>query len=279
MMLKTHLDNKERELLTQFKTSSNSGHAIHKGTRREAFLRQFLAEHLSERFGVETGEIISVESQSGDKRNQVDIIIYNKDYPKLDFGGKGGINTFLSESVLATIEVKSKLTKGELKKAILSARTIKAIKRDLIRPIPAVYTPPAILNYVIAYDGPSFMPNVYEWIDQIYKSENIVYPELSLDMSQRIRVPSPAIDGVFILGKGMVLFDNLPSWLVPEPTQEYPDTKWLILNLPFGSLFTLFLYLTMTCSSIAKNTYWEPGEYFAAGLRTAVTTQNLFFGD
>src|SRR5712692_83027 len=104
-MLKSHVDAVEGSLLETSKIPANSGHSIHKGTPREAFIRQFLEGHLSERVAVGTGEIIDANSKPKEQRNQIDIVIYKRDYPRLDFGG--GINGFLVESVVATIEVKS----------------------------------------------------------------------------------------------------------------------------------------------------------------------------
>ena len=49
--------------------------------------------------------MIDANSQPGQKRNQIDIVIYKRDYPKLDFGG--GISGFLVESVVATIEAQA----------------------------------------------------------------------------------------------------------------------------------------------------------------------------
>src|SRR4051812_42057752 len=107
-MLRAHLDAVEQHLLHISRIPANAGHTLHRGTPREAFIKEFLAAHLSARLAVGTGEIIDAQSLPRQPRNQFDIVIYNSDYPKIDLGG--GINAFLSESVIATIEVKSLLT-------------------------------------------------------------------------------------------------------------------------------------------------------------------------
>jgi hypothetical protein len=99
-MLKAHLNAVEAHLLQISQIPANSGHNLHKGTPREAFIREFLINHLSQQVAIGTGEIIDANSTPNQQRNQIDIVIYKKDYPKIDFGG--GINGFLAESVVAT---------------------------------------------------------------------------------------------------------------------------------------------------------------------------------
>jgi hypothetical protein len=143
-MLKSHLNAVESHLLQISQIPANSGHSLHKGTPREAFIKEFLISHLSERVAIGTGEIIDATSTPGQRRNQIDIVIYKRDYPKIDFGG--GINGFLAESVVATIEVKSVLTKDEFEKAIKTGRVIKALQRNTITSFTTGYQPPSILT-------------------------------------------------------------------------------------------------------------------------------------
>ena len=107
-MIAAHLAAVEKYLLALSQVVANTGHSLHKGTPREWFIREFLEDHLSERVGVGTGEIIDAQAKADEPRNQIDAVIYKRDYPKLAFGG--GITGFLAESVVATIEVKSTLT-------------------------------------------------------------------------------------------------------------------------------------------------------------------------
>jgi len=51
-MLKAHVDTFEELLLATSKIPANSGHPLHKGTPREAFIQEFLQGHLSERVAV-----------------------------------------------------------------------------------------------------------------------------------------------------------------------------------------------------------------------------------
>lgn len=91
-MLKSHMDAVENHLVSIAKIPANSGHTLHRGTPREAFIKEFLEGHLSANVAIGTGEIIDSTSLPRAQRNQYDIVIYKKNYPKLDFGG--GINGF-----------------------------------------------------------------------------------------------------------------------------------------------------------------------------------------
>jgi uncharacterized protein DUF6602 len=92
-VLKSHLDPVEQTLLAISRVPANAGHALHRGTPREAFIKEFLTAHLSARLAVGTGEIIDANSLPRKPRNQFDLVIYKSDYPKIDLGG--GINAFL----------------------------------------------------------------------------------------------------------------------------------------------------------------------------------------
>lgn len=152
-MLKSHMDAQEDTLFAKSKIPASSGHGQHKGTPREIFIREYLQSHLPENVAIGTGEIIDANSQPGEQRSQFDIVIYRRNYPKLDFGGE--ISGFLIESVVATIEVKSTLTRPGMEQAIRAARSAKQLMPNNTMVMSAGYVPPKVLNYVVAYDGPA----------------------------------------------------------------------------------------------------------------------------
>lgn len=249
-MLKSHLDAVERHLLQISQIPANSGHTLHKGTPREAFIKEFLVNHLSERVAIGTGEIIDAKSKPGERRNQIDVVIYKRDYPKIDFGG--GINGYLAESVVATIEVKSILTKPELETAIKTARTIKALERNIITSFTTGYQPPSILNYVVAYDGPASLRTVLGWIKELHSSLAIGYPSMGATLTDRLQVASPSLDGIFVLGKGFIQFDNTPlSFLTDEIRKQSPAVRWTASDTPDNNLLLLFATLTQAVSGIS----------------------------
>ncbi|TYQ23410.1 hypothetical protein PseudUWO311_22840 [Pseudanabaena sp. UWO311] len=249
-MLKAHFDALEKSILQKYTIPANSGHTLHKGTPREAFIREFLQSHLSERVAIGTGEIIDAQSQPNEARNQFDIVIYKRDYPKLDFGG--GVNAFLAESVVATIEVKSLLDKKAMSQSIEAACNAKKLHRNLITSFEAGYLPPSILNYIVAYDGAVNIETIYKWIPKIHAKRGISIPNLDPDPNIRVNTSSPSIDGVFLLGKGFIYFDNIPDdFINTDIRAENPDMHWVIRNSPSGNLLLLFMFLTQAVSGIS----------------------------
>src|SRR4030067_2128694 len=89
-----------------------------KGLLREFFVSEALKPYLATQFGIGNGIIVN---QRGDQSHQTDIIIYEKQILP-PFIVNENIGIFPAESVLATIEVKSYLTRKELEKAELDAR-------------------------------------------------------------------------------------------------------------------------------------------------------------
>lgn len=251
-MLKSHIDAVEDHLLAISRIPENTGHSLHKGTPREAFIKEFLVSHLSERAAIGTGEIMDANSRSNEQRSQVDIVIYKRDYPKLDFGGN--ISGFLAESVVATIEVKSTLYKDELAKSIRTATKLKKLNKSLVTSFYTGYQPPSILSYVVAYDGPVKMHTVYNWIPEIHKDNAIAYPDMGTTLQQRTKVICPSIDAVIVLGKGFLYFDNAPiGFLNDEMRIQHPDIKWIFADSPNGNLLLLFIFLTQAVSGVSAS--------------------------
>jgi len=208
------------------------------------FIREFLTSHLSEQVSIGIGEIIDADSQPREPRNQFDIIVYKSEYPKIDFSG--GINGFLVESVIATIEVKSTLRKEDLKQSIKAANNIKKLKRNIYFSSSAFHQDQTVMNYVVAYNGPKKMRTIYDWISATYSSEGITYPP-----QRGHSIPSLSIDAIFVLGKGFILFCNPPiSFLTEEKYNQEPEIRWEIADSPNGNLFLLFLLLLKVSTNI-----------------------------
>ncbi|MGO4707095.1 DUF6602 domain-containing protein [Microvirga sp. 2MCAF38] len=248
-MLKSHMDACENTLVATSKIPANSGHSLHKGTPREAFIREFLQSHLPEKVAIGTGEIIDANSQPGEPRNQFDIVIYKKNYPRLDFGG--GVSGFLIESVIATVEVKSTLTRADLEQAIKAALNAKTLTPSITSKLSAGYIPPKVLNFVVAYDGPAQVQTIHNWIQQIHVGVGITIPNLPQAESARLQTGAPSIDGVFVLNKGFVYFDNAKAGFgTPQMRAEFPNLKWIMSDTSTGNLLFLFLLLQEATANI-----------------------------
>jgi hypothetical protein len=237
----------EEHLLAISKVPANSGHVLHKGTPREAFIREFLEKHLNSTVAIGTGEIIDSRSKPNEQRNQFDIVIYKRNYPKLDFGG--GVSGFLAESVVATIEVKSTLDKAGIEQAVRAAGAAKSLQKNEVKSFATGYIPPSILSYVVAYNGPAKMETAHVWLKEAYKSQGLAEPKLPAN--DRAAIAGPALEGVFVLGKGFLNFDNAPYGFIPaQVRKEHPEVCWAIAQSDRGSLLSLFLLLTVATSNV-----------------------------
>jgi hypothetical protein len=216
---------------------------------------------------VGSGEIIDSDSKpnppSTAQRNQHDIVLYKREYPRLDIGG--GIHAFLAESVVATIEVKSTLDRDELQRSVRAARASKQLKQSVtgftFGP-PSGPQPTGILNYVVAYDGPATMNTVHRWIGPIHAELGI--PVAALPQGEeRWSQPAPSIDGVFILGKGFLAYDNVAmGFTTDEVRRQHPDRSWEVVDSKSGSLLYLFLLLTAAVG-VASISWLNPLPYLS----------------
>jgi hypothetical protein len=100
------------------------GHAGVRGRAREVFAKDLLTPFLSPNVATCSGLV--VDSEGGHSR-QVDVIVYDRALiPTLLFTGEEGVVPI--ESVLATIEVKSALSRQELRDAIENAHSVKRLR-------------------------------------------------------------------------------------------------------------------------------------------------------
>jgi len=214
------------------------------------------------------GELIDANSVYGQARPQVDVVLYLREFPRIPLGG--GIVAHFVESVVATIEVKSRLTQARLNRAIAAARRIKQLQRNAHVFIQPAYAPPSVLCYLVAYDGPVQPQTTGDWIGQYHAANGIVSPNLPPQLVNRLPVASPHLDGVFVLGRHFVLFDNTPLGItVPDAARAaFPQSSWLLVRQhPTGGLFTLFMLLTMATAGIP-----------AQQMQVAGYMQNFLFG-
>lgn len=257
MILKTHMDNIEQLLSKQFTLSAALGHDTNVGTAREAFIHNFLGESLGTAVGIGQGEIIDSTSTDVQSRNQIDVVIFDTLFPKLHFGG--GINAYLTESVYATVEVKSCLTEAELRKATRAAIRLKSMRTSSRRdeydnPVVNRVWPTKMLNFVVAYDCRQSMATVAKWLIRAHDLNNSPLPtSRSLDGTNRI--PSSGLDGAFILGKGFVLHLGIPFIVDPAMHRAHPQMRVTLASQNSGNLLLLFLILNEAISSLTEKRF------------------------
>ena len=142
-------------LAAQASVAGGTGHAVTTGSIRETIVKRFLRPHLPHVFDVRSGVIVDSERKQS---RQQDCVIVDTRLPLIDIGSETDA-IFVTESVVATIEIKSFLGSAELSDTLESVAVTKKLTRtgqqsyekagisvtlNGVRPI---------LSYVFAYDG------------------------------------------------------------------------------------------------------------------------------
>lgn len=253
-LLNQHFNDIEKLLIAKSQIASNSGHSLHKGNARENFIKEFLKNHIGDTVKIGTGEIINCDSKINEKRNQHDIILYNSAFPKINYASD--VDAFLIESVNTTIEIKSTLTKAELKKAIISASNVKRLNRNVKRYInPQKTVNPRIYCHLVAYNSTARIQTVHKWLLEIEKELGLNQTNLPNEQSKRLNFISDNLDGIFILGKGTILFDNLPLifGLDEELYKKEPENKRIMISQPNKNVLLLFIFIAEQIKGIESD--------------------------
>jgi hypothetical protein len=147
----------ESVLVTQAEAAGIFDHPDNIGDARELFVNQFLKNNLPPHLRLWTGEIIdhTVTPTNQERRHQVDVAVARDDVPVFLVGERSAA-LMPCEAVLATIEVKSQLTKQHAFGAFRAIQAWRAMERTAGSSIALVKAPPnRIINYVFAYAGPT----------------------------------------------------------------------------------------------------------------------------
>ena len=257
-MIERHLADYEAVLKALSGVLNKAGHPQHKGTPREYLVKHFLEENIGGAFGIGTGEIIDQSSQPDKERNQIDIIIYNKEYPKLSLGG--GIDAFFIESVIATIEVKSNLTEKELRTSLATARRIKGLKSSKVSK--TVDFQPNVVNYVFGFTGPKNIETTFGHLQKFIQDQKIELPALAAKYEERMKQECPLVDMICVLDQGIVAYDTSIIDLADDDTRaKKPDSKWVRIETQV--LLWFYLHLTSVLSTYASVSLLNPNPYLS----------------
>lgn len=110
-------------------SSTISDHGTIIGDARESFIRNVLCQLLPDTVHVGTGQVVD---HTGETSRQIDVVLYRKDFPILRTLGQS--NVYLVEGVLATMEVKSTLTKDKLWSALDNGKSVRNLQLSLLKP-------------------------------------------------------------------------------------------------------------------------------------------------
>ncbi len=219
---------------------------------------------------VTSGRIVDSHSTADAQHAAADILLCRPHGPRLEVDGLG--ECLLAESVVAAITVLPKLDLDSMAAAVSSARTIKTLRRSGLLPAGAALADPtkpdelddavrAIPCYVVAFDGPQDMAQAHLWLKGAYRVQGIVEPDLPDTGSERQRFASPALDGVFVVGRGHLNFDNTAlSFFDDESRQGTFGACWSMASTEHGSLMSLFVQATLAAAALA-GTRLDPRPY------------------
>lgn len=263
-MLESHLNAIEAVLLAQSKTASNAGHPNLRGGPREWFIQDFLENHLPSILEVGQGEIINADSKPqpkpGEYRSQADIVLYRRDFPKISYAQRN--TAFLQEGVVATIEVKTKLTRKDLLQACKASITHKALKYYYPDTTSKVIThryPPNIVPYVVAFDGPARMSTTVNWLKW---------------MEQKLEVkPARLVEMIVVLGKGT--FWQIASFPLKGIDLRLDSQKnyhgWAFAQQEDKNLLLLFVHMLSW-----MGTLFDPSSLLGYARRLSLTNVSVF---
>ena len=102
--LQGHFERIEKRLTAEGELARSFDHSLHKGHIREAFVREFLGETISELWGVGTGEVLG-STEASSRQRQIDVVIHNRRYPKISLSA--GTDLFFLETISSFVEIKS----------------------------------------------------------------------------------------------------------------------------------------------------------------------------
>ena len=243
----------EKTLLALSGVAGNAGHSVIKGSAREYFVKEFLSRHISPLWNVGSGEIIHCETQTPDKRNQIDAVVYNGRFPQFEYSP--GCSAFLIEGVSAFIEVKTKLTKARLKAAIRITRRIKEYPRNVIQRINpyGLVRNPRPYSFLVAFDGCEIRTLV-RWLNEAHEELGISFDELVTTAPRdRCHYNNPSIDGIFILNRGYAHLDSAPFTSGVEVKESHPDYIWQCGEV--DTLMVLWIYVNEVNNILTWNQF------------------------
>jgi len=179
------------EFAIALKKTSPINHRTSKGVAREDVLRTFFKQRLPTKFAVTTGEVVDLRGQTGP---QLDIMIYDQ---TVNFAlNAEDIQVLPAETLLASIEVKSKLNKQEIKSSIEAAKKLKALKPfdiDLVRKNTGKPKQCRYYHCLFAYESDMSEDN---WVEKEINRFNEQGADNSL------------FDSLYVLNRGIINFPN-----------------------------------------------------------------------
>lgn len=200
-----------------FKASAKTKHTGIKGGEREDALRQFFRDRLPERFGVTSGEVVDLNGNTGP---QLDILIYDR---HADFPFNVGSQSILAaEALLASIEVKSKLSAPEVTKCAEAARKLRKLK-----PHDRELGGSDMGHFKDGKKRARYMHCVFAFETDLTEKK---WPHNEVERFDRILGKGHLIDAAYILDRGLVNFNYRKARAETASGQAITTFYFTVLN-------------------------------------------------
>jgi hypothetical protein len=181
----------------EFEDAGAFATGIDVGETREQGLARFLSDRLPSKYKVARGEVIDA---GGAQSGQTDILIYDGSSTAPVLTGANGLVLLPAEALLASIEVKSNLSREELRRSVGGIAKLRKL-----RPFASPWGLPR-RNGDPANDGlPTFFSTVFAYGSTIEKDWEIAEMQRIRDVCLEKGVPAAWIDRVVILPRGVML--------------------------------------------------------------------------
>jgi len=200
-----------RRALAESKAADQYDNTVLKGRAREIFVAQLLRPYLNPTMGICTGIVID---PADGHSCQMDVIVFDKNVlpPSLLQEGEEIIPY---ESVLATIEVKTRLTSEELRNSIRNARSVKNLEPLFVELRQGEGVKSSPVCYVFAFTSDLAEKPELERLTELVKESNE-------GEGRPVKVP---LSGICIAGKDFVHCRNAeaepPVFCVDQSTTDY----------------------------------------------------------
>lgn len=244
-MLSTHLHSVESALIDQAQAAAAgvpAGATPLTGPLTLAVAHQFLEPMFGGALRVASGALVGPASLPSEPQPVFDALLCTWEAPRLALAD--GQPAWLADTVVASLSLAPVLDAPAVARAVKAAAAAKARS--------STQDGPGLRCYLLAADGPSDMQRVHGWLKLAYREQGIEEPDMPPTGDARCGIASPALDGVFVLGRGFLNFDNVAVGFLTDESRELAfGLCWAVCRAERGALMSLWLQLQQAANATA----------------------------
>ncbi|PVY40901.1 DUF6602 domain-containing protein [Pontibacter virosus] len=207
------------DIVGKFVKTKVINHGLTKGEEREDPLIEFFKDNLPNTYSVVKGEVVDKRNNSS---QQMDVMIYDN-ARNIPFYS-GGHFILPAEALLASIEIKSKLTQEETRKILKSVNTLKALK-PFGQPVDISKRQRTVEEKVTC----RYFHTVFAYDTDLADSD---WAKKEVERIRRIateeKIDPTLIDRVFVLNKGLL---NPVDSIIKESKDNAESLLYFYMNL------------------------------------------------